>query len=181
MSRRKIIVVPPQQPWPEQVEATFKFWIPGEPRPWQRAIPTKNFGMMREGPDNQARQEHVYNHVKCQLHRDYATYLPFLPIMKPHPVWMAPTFFFPSSGSANRPMTEDPDADNLLKNLGDALSGCLIKKPTLLYQNDSQIVDWGSCYGAHKQYWNPERAMREEAYPQEVGTLLVVYLNSRSW
>lgn len=173
MSRRKIIVVPPQQPWPGQAKATFKFWIPGEPRPWQRAIPTKNFGMMREGPDNRARQEHVYNHVACQLQRDYAEYLLFLPLMRPGAVVMSPTFYFPT-GDYNRPMTEDPDCDNLFKNIGDALSGCLIKKPTLLYQNDSQIINW---MGGGKQYWNPSRAMSDRDYPQEVGTLLIVFMN----
>lgn len=178
MSRRKIIVNPPQFHLPQPVE--LEFWVPGEPRPWQRPIPTgmggKGYGTQREGPENRSRQEHVYNHVATRLNShiwNYNQLLPYLPLMKPGSVAISVYFYFPTSGDYTRPMVEDPDTDNLIKNIGDALSGCLIKKPTLLYQNDSQVIGWQ----ARKSYWNPQLAVADMSYPQEVGTMIHIGLH----
>lgn len=173
MSRRKIIIIEPQAvpTWTFRME----FWVPGLPRPWARPEPgvtAKGQAYGREGPKNRERQDHVYRYVEEQLRGRYPHFLPYLPVARPAAVWLGVSFYFPTAGDPERPHTDDPDTDNLQKNVGDALVGVLLKRPTLIYQNDSQINAWMPA--PTKEYWSPTRAMTDPSYPQEVGTRLIV-------
>lgn len=179
MSRRRIILNPPT--WTATNPFSLVFWIPGEPRPWMRPDPgqtSTGVSYSKEAGKNRERQQHVYQHVHEQLHQHYSWALPYLPLMKPGFVEIGVGFYFQST-NWKRPHTADPDLDNLQKNIGDALVGVLIQQPTLLYQNDSQIVGWNP--GPFKEYWDPERAQQDAGYPQEVGSRVHVRFYPLEW
>ena len=161
---------------------SFEMWFPGQPRPKRQGYPTINWKTKPPtayiAPDktNQEHEDFLREMFLTKIEAEHQALVPYLPVIEGAIVIRAyflmcpPQTWFPGQQHLH-----DPDDENLIKIVADALAGRQKGKGSGSFMHWDDCIKIGSLM--LKEYWDPRPQLGyDNHYPKEPGTHIAVTL-----
>ena len=161
---------------------SFEMWFPGQPVAKSQGWPKINYNTKPPtayiAPDktNQTREDFIREQFLVRLETEHPDLIPYLPVVE-GAIGIRAYFLMrpPETWYPGKQHVGDPDDENLLKILADALAGRQKGKGSGSYLHWDDCIKIGSL--VVKEYWDPRPQMgRDNHYPREPGSHLAVTL-----